>query len=79
MSQALRRVELPDQSPLVDRLTDREFARLAGLITDHVGIKLPPSKRTMVEGRLRRRVRSLGHSSLSDYCTFLLDQGGLKV
>jgi chemotaxis protein methyltransferase CheR len=78
MSQALRRVEFPDQSPLVDRLTDREFARLAGLITDQVGIKLPPSKQTMVEGRLRRRVRHLGHGSLSDYCSFVLEQGGLK-
>jgi chemotaxis protein methyltransferase CheR len=75
MSQALRRVEL---LPLVDGLTDREFARLAGLITDHVGIKLPPSKRTMVEGRLRRRVRLLGYNSLSDYCAFVLDEGGLR-
>ncbi|MBR0686347.1 protein-glutamate O-methyltransferase CheR [Bradyrhizobium manausense] len=78
MSQVVRRIEPAYEPPSADRLTDREFAQIARLVTDHVGIKLPPAKRTMVEGRLRRRTRHLGHGSLSAYCAYLFDQGGLR-
>jgi chemotaxis protein methyltransferase CheR len=38
---------------------------------------MPPAKKTMVEGRLRRRVRATGAQSLDAYCRYLFDQGGL--
>ncbi|MGR2739859.1 CheR family methyltransferase [Billgrantia sp. Q4P2] len=63
--------------PEHDRLSERDFGRIAELIGEHVGIKLPPTKRLMVEGRLRKRVRGLGHQSLADYCHFLFDGQGL--
>lgn len=63
----------------VDHLSARDFKRLAELIGQEVGIKLPPGKRTMIEGRLRKRVRALGMASMDDYCTFLFDQDGLQV
>ena len=40
-------------------LSDRHFRSVADLIQQHVGIQLPPAKRTMVEGRLRKRMRAL--------------------
>src|SRR5687768_13526787 len=40
-----------------DHLSLRDFKRIADLIGDEVGIKLPPAKRLMIEGRLRKRVR----------------------
>ncbi|MEE7469201.1 hypothetical protein MOF7_16175 [Methylobacterium oryzae] len=40
-------------------LSDRHFRSVADLIQQHVGIQLPPAKRTMVEGRPRKRVRAL--------------------
>ncbi len=61
-----------------DRLTDRHFAAIVQVIEGHVGIKLPPTKRMMVEGRLRKRVRALGLDNLKAYGTHLFDQGGLQ-
>ena len=60
-----------------DRLSHRDFARLAKFIEGYSGIKMPTSKMTMVEGRLRRRVRATGLTSVTDYCCYLFDQGGL--
>ncbi len=80
MAHALRRsVETVEvEEPLgPDRLGSKDFARLATLIGDHVGIRLPPAKRLMVEGRLRRRVRGLGYRNISEYCRFLFDGNGL--
>lgn len=61
-----------------DQLAEREFKRLADLIHAACGIKLPPSKKTMLEGRLRRRVRALGQESIASYVSYLFDQEGLE-
>ncbi len=66
---------LPD--PEMDQLSDRHFAAIAAAIESRAGIKLPRGKRTMVEGRLRRRVRALGLDSLRAYGAHLFDSGGL--
>ncbi len=44
-----------------DRLSQRAFHRLAGFIQEYSGIRMPPNKMILVEGRLRRRVR-VGHA-----------------
>ncbi len=56
-----------------DQLHERHFVKLARLVEDHSGIRLPPGKRTMVEGRLRKRVRALGLPSLAEYGRAILD------
>ena len=78
MLPALRQVDPSCAASPVDRLTERQFAQIARLVTDHTGIKLPPSKRLMVEGRLRRRARVLGYSDLSGYCAYLFGSDGLR-
>lgn len=50
-----------------DTLTDRQFDTLGGLITSSLGIKMPDSKRVMLQGRLQRRVRQLGLPNLQAY------------
>lgn len=60
-----------------DHLTTLDYKRIATLIGDEVGIKLPPAKRLMVEGRLRKRIRSLGLDSFDAYCAYLFKQDGL--
>jgi len=60
-----------------DSLSTKNFDMLAGLINDTCGIQMPPSKRTMLEGRLRRRVRALGLACLDDYCGFIFDADNL--
>jgi chemotaxis protein methyltransferase CheR len=68
---------LPSSSG-IDRLSRRDFARLAQFIQDYSGIKMPPNKITMVEGRLRRRVRATGLDNVTEYCRYLFDRGGLE-
>lgn len=62
---------------MTDRLADRHFNAIARDIEARVGIKLPQTKRTMVEGRLRKRVRALGLAGLHDYGAQLFERGGL--
>ncbi|MGH7035178.1 MAG: CheR family methyltransferase [Stellaceae bacterium] len=63
---------------MYDQISDRNYQRLARIVEDHAGIRLPPSKRTMVEGRLRKRVRALGLATLDEYCHSLFDKGQLE-
>jgi chemotaxis protein methyltransferase CheR len=79
MSQLLHRIDSFSEQPAVDHLKDRDYARIAHLVSDHAGIRLPPTKRTMVEGRLRKRMRTLGYNQLTEYCAFLFEQGGLDA
>lgn len=60
-----------------DRLSEFNLDRISRLIVRHVGIRLPATKRLMVEGRLRKRMRETGHARLDDYCRFLFDENGL--
>ena len=72
MSMAAVETQLPG-----DRISKRNFDKLARFIYDYSGIKMPPTKLTMLEGRLRRRLRATRHSSFDDYCDFLFNDGGL--
>lgn len=58
-----------------DRLGRRDFARLADFIRDTAGIKMPDSKVTMLEGRLRRRVRATGTGTIAGYCDWFFRGG----
>lgn len=65
--------------PHQDELSARNFARLSAFIHAYSGIKMPTTKQTMLEGRLRRRMRIYGHTNLNDYCRFLFEDGGLEA
>lgn len=79
MSRAALAVDMTDTDYFAhDRLSDADFAQLAAIISSHVGIKLPPAKRMMVEGRLRKRVRHLGFPGLSEYCRRLFYGHGFE-
>lgn len=62
----------------LDTLDEQDFRRLAAFIQGNCGIQMSERKKTMVEGRLRRRVRALGHAGFDDYCRFLFEHGGLE-
>jgi chemotaxis protein methyltransferase CheR len=61
-----------------DGISKRNFDRLAAYIYNYSGIKMPPTKQTMLEGRLRRRLRATGQPSFEHYCNYLFSQGGLE-
>jgi chemotaxis protein methyltransferase CheR len=54
------------------RLQVREYQRLSSYIEKICGIRLPPSKQTLLEARLRRRLRMLGMSDFEEYCEHVL-------
>jgi chemotaxis protein methyltransferase CheR len=56
----------------------RDFQRLSRFIERSSGIRMPAGKRTMLEGRLRRRLRATGIATLADYCDYLFANGGLE-
>ena len=59
-------------------LSNRRFAAIAQYVEREVGIKLPLSKRLMVESRLSKRVRALGLRDLDDYAAHLFDRGKIQ-
>jgi chemotaxis protein methyltransferase CheR len=61
-----------------DSLSNGDFARLRKLIHARSGIHLGESKRTMLESRLRRRIRSLNLGSYRKYCDYLFGADGLR-
>ncbi|MDQ0457328.1 CheR family methyltransferase [Rhizobium paknamense] len=68
---------LPPLDP--DRISPRNFRRLSSFIFDYSGIKMPETKVTMLEGRLRRRLRATGFTSFDAYCDHVFDEGGLET
>ena len=56
-----------------DGLSSRNFEALSRYIYDYSGIKMPITKLTMLEGRLR----ATGISSFNDYCDYLFKRGGI--
>ncbi|MCM2264119.1 MAG: protein-glutamate O-methyltransferase [Desulfuromonadales bacterium] len=53
------------------RLTQRDFERFSRLVYDQCGIKLPGHKQSMLEARLRKRLRSLGLGSFEEYAELI--------
>jgi chemotaxis protein methyltransferase CheR len=63
----------------VTRLSDRHFRFVSELVETEVGIKLPATKRIMIEGRLQKRVRTLHYSSINEYIDCLCDGDNLET
>lgn len=57
----------------IKALSGRDFERLSEFISGHCGIKMPPAKKTLLEARLQKRLRTLRTPTFRDYCDFLFD------
>ncbi len=60
-----------------ESLSNNEFERLSKFIYDQCGIKMPPIKKTMLETRLRKRLRVNNFNSFAEYCDFLFSKKGM--
>jgi len=60
-----------------DALSSKDFDRLRTLVYDQSGINLSPDKKTMMEIRLRRRLRSLDIPSYGAYCDHVFRPEGM--
>jgi chemotaxis protein methyltransferase CheR len=59
-----------------NRLTPGLFDQLSRFITGELGIKMPPSKRTMLESRLQKRLRQLNLASFEAYYDYVFSHQG---
>ena len=67
--------EINNLSRLVS-LGDKDFHRLSTFIISNYGIKLPPSKKTLVQCRLQKRLKAYNMISFGDYIDFLFSSAG---
>lgn len=58
-------------------MSDKDFKKLSDFIHTECGIKLPASKKTMVEARLQKRLRYLDMAGYKPYFEFLFSPRGL--
>ncbi len=59
-------------------LSDADFDRLTTFIGREIGIRLSPAKKTMLEGRLHKRLRATGTASFGEYCALLFGPLGAE-
>jgi chemotaxis protein methyltransferase CheR len=57
-------------------LSAQDFRRLRELVYSECGIQIGPERQTMLEGRLRKRLRSLQLDSAAEYCSYIFSGSG---
>ena len=62
-----------DQTTEANRLSDNDFRRLSAFIYEQCGIKIPPSKRTVLTARMQKRLHLVGMRTFAEYIDWLLD------
>jgi chemotaxis protein methyltransferase CheR len=61
-----------------ENMSTRDYKRLCDLIYAEAGIRLGADKKTMLEVRIKRRLKALELSSYGQYCDYLFGRQGLK-
>ncbi len=67
----------PQEGTHLLRMNDRVFERFSEFIKTELGIKMPASKKTLLEARLQKRLRELCMNSHEDYCEYLFSPQGM--
>jgi chemotaxis protein methyltransferase CheR len=62
-----------------ESISGRDYARLCELIYAEAGIHLGTERKTMLEARIKRRLKVLNLDSYRDYCDYLFGREGLKA
>ncbi len=69
-------------SPSVERrdgISDVDFKRLSSFIESELGIRMPDTKRVMLESRLQKRLRNFGFDKYKDYVDFVFSPEGRET
>ncbi len=64
------------QNPGGTELSEKMFLKFGQFVTDVLGIKMPDSKRTMLQSRLQKRLRQLSLPSFEAYYDFVFSSEG---
>ncbi|MBU1039943.1 MAG: protein-glutamate O-methyltransferase [Proteobacteria bacterium] len=73
-----RKRSAPQPSTNLLRMSDRTFERFSEFIKTELGIKMPSSKKTLLEARLQKRLRELCMGSHDEYCEYLFSVSGME-
>ncbi len=57
-------------------LTDKDFKQLSSYIQGNYGIKMPPAKRIVLQGRLQKRLRKLDIRDFKTYVDYVFSKEG---
>lgn len=60
------------------QLEESDFYRLSSFIMSQFGIKLPPNKKTLLQSRLQKRLKTLQHSSFKEYVDYVFSTKGQR-
>ncbi len=60
------------------RMQPRVFERFSEFIKTELGIKMPQTKKTLLEARLQKRLRELGMATHEEYCEYLFSPAGME-
>ncbi len=63
---------------ITPKMNEADFKKFSHLIKGEFGIKMPITKKTMLEARLQKRLRALGFCNHSQYCDYLFSPGGFE-
>ncbi len=61
-----------------ESISARDYSRLRQLIYDEAGIALGAGRKTMLEVRIKRRLKELAIHSYGEYCDYLFTRQGLE-
>lgn len=59
-------------------MSEKTFYRFSQFIQNELGIKMPDTKKTMLQARLQKRLWKLEMSSFDDYCDYLFSHEGME-
>ncbi len=62
-----------------ESISSRDYSRLRELIYEEAGIALGTERKTMLEVRIKRRLKELAIPSYGEYCDYLFSRQGLRA
>ncbi|BDQ34570.1 chemotaxis protein methyltransferase [Pseudodesulfovibrio portus] len=75
-SEGLRQTMQSSMSLVRSEMGESEFQRFSELIHSEFGIKMPPSKKVLLQSRFQKRLRALGLSGYKEYCDYVFSPDG---
>ena len=63
---------------IIKKMSKSEFQRFGNLIYSDIGIKMPFSKKLMLESRLNKRLRAVGVNSFSEYYDLVVNSESIE-
>ena len=72
----LRQTMENSMSLVRSEMGESEFQRFSALIHSEFGIKMPPSKKVLLQSRFQKRLRALGMSGYKEYCDYVFSPDG---